>query len=270
MMKKIFPALIMVLVVVSGFVAKDSMRSVPNESFSTGEILKYKVRYGPIHAAEAVVDISPGLHRINDRPCYKATVYGKTNSSFDLFVKIRDTWQSYIDTAAILPQRSFRNIEEGNYRKRETVDFNHYNNTVFVEKKKKTKPKETATHKIPDNAHDIVSGFYYLRTVNYDGLKQGDKLNVKGFFDEEAFDMVVTYKGRETVNTKAGKIKAIKLVPDMPKNKLFDGENAITVYLSDDKNKIPVLIQAEMFVGSIKVELYEYKNLKHKVYLAQK
>lgn len=79
--------------------------------------------------------------------------------------------------------------------------------------------------------------------------------------------MQVTFKGREVVSTKAGDIRAIKLVPKLPDNKMFKGENAITVYLSDDKNKIPVLIQAEMVVGSVKVNLYEYKNLKHKTAL---
>ena len=69
------------------------------------------------------------------------------------------------------------------------------------------------------------------------------------------------------VSTKAGDIRAIKLVPRMPANKLFDGKDAITVYLSDDKNKIPVLIQAEMFVGTVSVNLYEYKNLQHKTAL---
>ena len=77
--------------------------------------------------------------------------------------------------------------------------------------------------------------------------------------------MEVTYKGRENGITKAGKIKAIKLVPKMPKNELFKGENAIAVYLSDDDNKVPVLIEAEMFFGSLKVDLYEFKNLKHKL-----
>jgi hypothetical protein len=240
------------------------MRTVSNESFSTGETLKYKVHYGPVTAAEAVIDISPTLHKVNNRACYRATVTGKTNSSFDLFIRIRDTWQSYIDTAAIVPQRSFRSIEEGSYRKRETVDFDHYQNTAFVEKKKKNRSKETEKYKVPDNVQDIVSGFYYLRTLNYNNMRIGDKINVTGFFDEENFNMQVTYKGREVVSTKAGDIKAIKLVPKMPDNKMFRGENAITVYLSDDRNKIPVLIQAEMFVGSVKVNLYEYSNLKHK------
>ncbi|MBX0333630.1 DUF3108 domain-containing protein [Pontibacter sp. HSC-14F20] len=263
-MKRILPILVLVLVVLSGFAAKESLRTIPNESFSAGELLKYKVHYGPITAAEAVIDIAPNLHRVNDRPTYKATVYGKTSSSFDLFIRIRDTWQSYIDTAAILPHRSFRNIEEGSYRKRETVDFNHFTNTAQVESKKKNRDKRESTHKIPSGAQDIVSGFYYLRTLDYDRFKPGDKFTIKGFFDEETFDMLVTYQGRETISTKAGSFKAIKLVPRMPKNKLFKGEDAITVYLSDDKNKIPVLISANMFVGSVKVDLYEHRNLKHK------
>ncbi|RIJ36834.1 DUF3108 domain-containing protein [Pontibacter oryzae] len=268
-MNKFIPPILILTLILVGFVSKESMRQLPNDSFGTGEVLKYKVHYGPITAAEAVIDISPSLHRVNNRPCYKATVTGKTNGSFDLFLRIRDTWQSYIDTAAIVPQRSFRNIEEGSYRKSETVDFDHYSNKAHVEKKKKSKNVEKKTYKVTDNVQDIVSGFYYLRTLNYDRMRVGDKTTVQGFFDEESFKMEVEYRGREVVNTKAGDIKAIKLVPRMPKNEMFDGENSITVYLSDDKNKIPVLIKAEMFVGSVKVNLYDYKNLKNELVLAR-
>lgn len=268
-MKKFSPVLLILALVIFGFATKDSMRQVPNESFGTGEVLKYKVHYGPITAAEAVIDIAPSLHRINDRLCYKATVYGRTNSFFDMTLRIRDTWQSYIDTAAIVPQRSFRNIEEGNYRKRETVDFDHYRNRAHMEKKKRSRDVERKSFKVADNVQDIVSGFYFLRTLDYDKMRVGDKTKVQGFFDEENFDMEVEYRGRETVSTKAGNIRAIKLVPRMPKNEMFDGENSITVYLSDDKNKIPVLIEAQMFVGSVKVNLYDYKNLKNKLIVAR-
>ncbi|HEY4650084.1 MAG TPA: DUF3108 domain-containing protein [Pontibacter sp.] len=264
-MKKLFPVILLLVIVLSAFATKDRMRTIRNESFSTGEVLKYKVRYGPIVAAEATIDISDNLHTINGRPTYRATVYGRTTNSFDLFIKVRDTWQSYIDTAAIVPHRFYRNIEEGSYRKKETVDFDHYSNTAAVKMKKKKDPEKNSTHKVTDNIQDIVSGFYYLRTLNYDNMRKGEKFNIKGFFDEEIFDMEVTYKGHETVNTRSGKMKAIKLVPKMPKNEMFKGENAIAVYLSDDDNKIPVLIEAEMFVGSLKVDLYDYKNLKHKL-----
>lgn len=264
-MKKFIPLILLFVITLSAYVTKDRMRTIRNESFSNGEILKYKVHYGLITAAEATIDVSKQLYTINGRPSYRATVYGRTTSSFDLFIKVRDTWQSYIDTAAIVPQRFYRSIEEGSYRKKETVDFNHYSNTAAVKMKKKKDAEKTSTHKVTDNVQDIVSGFYYLRTLNYDTMRKGEKLNIKGFFDEENFDMEVTYKGRETVETKAGNIRAIKLVPKMPENEMFKGENAITVYLSDDANKVPVLIEAEMFVGSLKVDLYEYKNLKHKL-----
>ncbi len=264
-MKKLFPIALLLVIVLSAFATKDRMRTIRNESFTKGEILKYKVHYGVITAAEATIDISKQLYVINGRPTYRATVYGRTTNSFDLFIRVRDTWQSYIDTAAIVPHRFYRNIEEGSYRKKETVDFNHYSNIAAVKMKKKKDAEKQSTHKITDNVQDIVSGFYYLRTMNYDKMRKGDKFTIKGFFDEENFDMEVTYKGHETVNTKAGKIKAIKLVPKMPENDLFKGENAISVYLSDDLNKVPVMIEASMFVGSLKVDLYEYKNLKHKL-----
>jgi len=250
------------------FQPSDTFRSVPNTSFARGEVLQYKVHYGVINAAEATIEVANDLHRINDRPCFKATVTGRTTGSFDIFLRIRDTWRTYIDTTSIMPQKFFRNIEENNYRRRETVDFNHFKDIAEVERHGKDKNKiKRGTYKVPDNVQDIVSGFYYLRTVNYDHRRIGEVIRLQGFFDEEVFSMDIIYKGRETVETKAGTIRAIRLVPKLPNNKLFKGENAISVYLSDDRNKIPVLIQAEMLVGSVKVDMYKYQGLKTRLNL---
>ena len=165
------------------------------------------------------------MHRVNDRPCYRATVTGRTTGSFDYFLRIRDTWRSYVDTASILPQRFYRSIEEKNYRKRETVDFDHLRDVADVESYKKDKnDMKRGSFKVPNNVQDIVSGFYYLRTINYDQRRPGEVIRVQGFFDEDVFSMDVTYKGREIVETKAGTIRAIRLVPKMPSNKLFKGE----------------------------------------------
>lgn len=246
--------------------ASEATRTVANTSFERGEVLQYKVHYGLINAAEATIEVDNEVHRINDRPCYKATVTGRTLGSFDFFLRIRDTWRSYIDTTSILPQRFFRNIEENNYRKRETVDFDHLRDVADVESHKKNKDQvKKGTFKVPNNVQDLVSGFYYLRTLNYDQRKIGEVIKVQGFFDEDVFNMDVIYKGHEVVETKAGTIRTIRLVPKMPSNKLFKGENAISVYLSDDRNKIPVLIQAEMFVGAVKVDMFKYKGLRNRL-----
>ncbi|SET79768.1 DUF3108 domain-containing protein [Hymenobacter actinosclerus] len=246
--------------------ADTASRLQGNMSFERGETLHYKVHYGLINAAEAVIELDNNVHRINDRPTYRATVTGRTTGSFDYFLRIRDTWRSYIDTASIQPQRFYRNIEENNYRKRETVDFDHQRGVAITESYKKDKNDvKRGTFKVPANVQDIVSGFYYLRTLNYDLRRPGEVIRVQGFFDEENLPMDVIYKGRETVSTKAGTIRAIRLVPKMPKNKLFKGENAVSVYLSDDQNKVPVLIQADMLVGAVKVDLYKYKGLRNRL-----
>ena len=240
----------------------DAARSIPQSSFGRGETIKYTVHYGLINGGEATVETAGSLERVNDRPCYKATVSGRTTGSFDFFLRIRDQWRAYIDTTSILPLRSQRDIAEKNYRKKETVNFDHFHDMAEVQDHSKDK---RTTVKVANNTLELVSGFYYLRTINFDRMRVGDVIKMPGFFDGDNFMLEVTYKGREVVETKAGDVRAFKLVPKMPNNKLFRGENAIAVYLSDDRNKIPVLFQAEMFVGTVKVDMVRYQGLKWKL-----
>ena len=249
--------------------AGEPVRLWPNSSFRQGETVRYKVHYGIINAGEALIETSGGLERVADRPCYRATVSGRTTGSFDYFLHVRDQWRSYIDTASILPLRSAREIEEGTYRKKEVVDFDQAHDLVNV-LQTHVEPHIHYTFKVADNVQELVSGFYFLRTLDYDHLKPGDVIRVGGFFDEVSSIIEVTYKGRELVETKAGFIHAFKLVPKLPKNRIFRGEEAIKVYFSDDKNKIPVLFQAELFVGAVKVDMYKYEGLKSKLNLVKR
>ena len=237
-------------------------RSIPQSSFGRGETLRYRVHYGFINAAEATVETSGRLERVNDRPCYQASVSGRTTGSFDYFLRVRDKWSSFIDTTSILPMRAIREIAEKSYRKKETVEFDHAHDVAEVLDHKKNR---RTTVKILNNAQDMVSGFYFLRTINFDRLKPGDVVKMPGFLEGDNYMLEVTFRGREITETKAGNIRTLKLTPKMPANKLFQGENAISVYLSDDKNKIPVLFKAEMFVGSIKVDMYRAEGLKSRL-----
>ncbi len=239
--------------------ANEAPRTVRNLSFGRGEKLKYKIHYGIINAAEGIIETSGELHRVNERPCYRVTVEGRTTGSFDFFLRIRDQWRSFIDTTAILPQKFERNIAENKYRKKETVWFNHATNTVTVDEQGE---KQRRTYSTADNVQDLVSGIFYTRTLDFSHRKIGESIRVEGFFDDESFDFTVTYQGKAKVDTKVGSFRCIRLVPKMPANKLFKGENAISVYLSDDAAKVPVLIQAEMFVGAVKLDLYEYQGVR--------
>jgi hypothetical protein len=241
-----------------GFVGNDSYRRVINQSFTTGEVLEYRVHYGIINAGEATIDVSPSLYKINNRVCYKVNVFGRTTGVFDWTLRIRDTWRSYIDTAAFVPQRFYINIQEGRYRKEETVYFDHTKHTVqSVEVNSDTKE-----FKIPPNVQDIVSGYYYLRTIDFDQLKEGTVINVDAFFDDEFYDFKIKYLGKEEIKTKFGKINTVVITPIMPTNSLFKGENPIRVWISDDTNKVPLKVEADMVVGAVAMDLKGYKGLR--------
>ncbi|MEQ8572852.1 MAG: DUF3108 domain-containing protein [Fulvivirga sp.] len=237
-------------------------RVIPNTSFFRGEVIDYKVHYGFVNAAEAQMVIHDDLHDINGRKCYKIDVHGQSIGMFDLFLRIRDNWGTYLDTASIIPQKAYRKIEEGKYRKHEIVDFDHENEEVRVHtyhfKKKEWKPIEKFD--VPKYAQDMVSGYYYLRTIDFKSVKENEIIKLKAFFDDEVYDFKIRFLGREEVKTKLGVIRSIVISPIMPENSLLDGENSIRVWISDDRNKVPLKVKAQMFVGSVEIDVQSYSQ----------
>lgn len=236
-------------------------RILQNDSFFKGEKMKFRLHYGFFNAGEAVFEVHPDLYRVNNRTCYKLTVFGKSTGAFDMMMHIRDTWGSYMDTSALISQRSYRDIEENNYKLKEYVNFFPLEGKAHVEKHRKGIHHED--YVVPNNVQDIISGFYFLRTINYHQLEKGEIVRVDAFFENEIYDFAVKYEGVENVKTKFGKIKAIKLTPIMPDNSLFEGKNAITCWLSDDENKMPLKVKAKMFVGAVEIDIEGFSGLKN-------
>ncbi len=252
--------LVLAFLSLCGFHVADSYRQVENESFGPGEVLEYRVHYGFINAGEGVVKVSNQLHKINNRPCYEVTATGKSVGAFDWVIKIRDTWRSYIDTSALVPHRFQTDIQEGKYRKTETVHFNHEGHTIRSEEKN----NDTKEFQMPANVQDIISGYCYMRVIDFNALHIGEVVPIPAFFDDHFYDFKVRYRGKEDVKTKYGTVRCIKITPVMPKNEMFDGESSIRVWITDDKNRIPVKVEADMFVGAIEMELKNFRGLKQK------
>ncbi len=259
---------ILLTVLVSLLMQKEEngYRYIRNESFYAGERLEYRVHLGFLSGAFATVEIGETIYTINDRPCFKINISGRTAGMIDLFYKVRDTWGSYVDTAAIVPQRFYRYIRENKYRKNEIVNFDHFKDSAEVARldKKTLRLKEKINFPITDNSQDLVSGAYYLRTMDLDKKSKGEVIKINGFFDDETFHMKVKYLGTETLKTKVGTFDTHVLAPVMPENKLFKGEGAIKLWLSKDKNKIPLKIKANMFVGAVEIDIKSYQNLRGK------
>lgn len=241
----------------SSFVVSDSYRYLPNHAFKAGEYFEYKVKYGFLNVGEATVDVSPQIYSVNNRPCYRVNIFGRTTGFTDLF-RIRNTYRSYLDTSAILPQKFLMDLQENNYRKEQTITFDHVANAAVREQN-----KERKNFKLPDNVHDVVSGYYFLRTIDFTKVRIGETVSSNMFFDDEIYNMRVKYNGKGVIRTKYGKINVIKLNPILPKNSMFDGENAIRIWVSDDKNRVPIKIEVDFSVGSATMELKNYKNTKY-------
>lgn len=240
---------------------------VPHDSFERGESLKFNVKFGIFSVGEAEMLIDQNTYKVNHRDCYKVDIYGKTSGMVDWVAKVDDHWGAYVDSAALIPHISYRNIKEGNYRKNEVVRFDHRVNLIEAKviDKKTGKFKEPNVYVAPDGVRDMLAGALYVRTVDFSTMKKGDRFTINGFFEDSFYDLELIYRGKEKVKTKAGKFNAIKLAPVVPDNELFDGEDSILAFVSDDENKMPLKIMAKMFIGHVSVELEDYANTRHKV-----
>jgi len=253
----------------SAFMPGDEViyKDIEYDTFGRGEQLDYKVNFGIFTVGNAQMIIDDKFYKINHRECYKVDVYGKTSGVVSWVAKVDDHWGAYVDSAALVPHISYRNIKENKYRKNEVVRFDHNANMIEakVKNKKTGEFKEPKLYVAPEDIRDMLAGYLYMRTVDFSAMKKNERFRVSGFFEDAFYELDVVFKGREKVKTKAGKFKAIKLVPVMPDNELFDGDDSIVVWISDDANKVPLKIQAEMFIGSAGVELAGYKNVKNEI-----
>lgn len=271
-MKVLLKSVVVILVASAFTMPRDSeFVALKNTSFGKGEVLSYRVNFGFFTVGKASTVIDNKVFMMNNRPSYKVDVFGETSGMVSWITKVNDQWGAYIDTAALVTHVSYRKIREGNYRKDEMVTYDHEKKQAEVKVlDKKTNVYGTPKYyQTPDNVRDMVAGFLYMRVIDFNKHQKGDTLSISGFFEDTAYNMKIIYAGKDKVNTKLGKIPCHKLVPVMPDNKLFDGENSVTCWISDDGNRIPVKIQAKMFIGSTGIELVGIKGLRNQLRVLQ-
>lgn len=262
-MKRILGSVLsLIFLGLSSLVAQEPESS---EAYTFGEELNFEVSYGWLNLADAKMQISKKAQDNNDKPHYKIDVYGKTKGAATIFGKVNDNWGTYIDMETLLPSISYRHIEEGKYRKHEMVYFDHHNKTATMElyDRENKRLKEKKEFDIPGQVQDLVSGFYFLRTQDLRNLKVGESVNIKGFFDKEIYNIKLIYEGTETLDTNLGKKQTYIFSPQLPKNKLFRGEFPVKVWVTKDQNKIPVKIKANLFIGSLNLDIVSAKGLKN-------
>lgn len=254
-MKKILLVLV-ILFSWKNLSAGDDFCGIKNTAFNNGEFISYNVFYNVagiyVNAGTATFTLSNTS--INNTPCFHVVGEGRTNSSYDWIFKVRDRYETFFDTGNLQPLRFIRNVDEGGYKKYENITFNQQTNTAIT---------TSGVFKVPNCVQDVLSSIYYARNIDFNKYKVGDKIPFSMFLDNEVYDLYIRYMGKEIVKTKYGKFRAIKFRPLLVKGTIFEGGEKMTVWVSDDPNHIPIRVESPIVVGTIKIDMMQYKNLRY-------
>lgn len=233
----------------------DELRRINHNAFKPGEVLKYSIRYGLIKAGKAELRVEEITSR-SKRPVYHVVGTGRTVGMAEWFFKTRDRYESFIDTEAMVPWEFIRDVNEGGHEIDRHLIFDHFAQTV-----KDLDAPQKGKFQLEEYAQDMISAFYYARSLDATKLKAGDEVDFNMFLDHEAFLFRLVILERTWVDTDLGKIRCIALRPKLQAGRIFKEEEGMTIYVSDDANKVPILIKSDLLVGSVKVELTGYESL---------
>ena len=236
-----------------------SVLSAQFDNINAGETISFRIHYGFITAGNAT--LSTTKTSFKGQPAFYVKGVGKTSGAAKAFFKVEDVYESYISEKKE-PLFYVRNVSEGSYTQHLQSTFNTNSNTlVLVDKKHTDRPAKTV--KVPNDVQDILSCFYYLRSV--DNLKVGSVLKMSVWIDDELFPFQLKVVGTEKVSTKFGKVNCLKIIPSVVSGRVFKDKEGVTMWVTNDQNKVPVLIKAELAVGSLKASIDSYTNVKYPI-----
>ncbi len=228
-----------------------------SQAFEDGEKLKFRLSYSNfLTAGFATMNVKKEIK--NGKDAFHITGKGKTTGMISWFFKVKDKYETHFFKDTNLPYYFKRKVNEGGYIKdKEIVFYQDENNALVIDNKRKTKKN----YETPGDVQDLLSALYYMRNQDISDFTIGKEIVLKIFMDEETIDMKLRFLGRETIKTTFGKIKAAKFRPIVQAGRVFKEKESVTVWVSDDENKIPLRIKASLSVGSLRADLYSYKGL---------
>lgn len=232
------------------------------EHINPGEQLKYRIHYGFINAGYATLDTSQA--NFKGVPHLYVKGYGYTTGAVKTFFKVEDHYESYINLTTGLPSYYVRNIQEGGYKQHLTATFNHENQSLILTNKK-TPENHPKIIKTTPGIQDMLSAFYYLRNLPKNELKVGNVKHITIWIDDEMFSFQIKIAGIETISTKFGKISALKIHPLVKDGRIFKSKESVTLWVSNDQNRIPLAIKAQLAVGSLRADIEHFWNLKYRI-----
>lgn len=248
--------LLLVMVVLFSAFAQAQKRT---ETYKDGEWLKFRVHYGFITGGYATINVEDKM--LNGKKVHHIQGFGETTGIVGFTFGVEDYYESWVDVDTDLPYKFLRKIDEGGHTKNKIITFDQDSNRAHVLDLKHKEEKTIATE---PKIQDLVSAMYYLRNnLDTNSLKEGDETKLTMFFDGENYPFKMRFIGRDTIDTKFGKMKTMVFRPLVQSGRVFKEKESLTIWISDDRNKIPLRIKASLAVGSLKADLDAFKGLRN-------
>jgi len=230
---------------------------IRNTAFLPGEVLTYKVYYslaGMSVACAGEASFTTTQERFNGKDVYHVIGEGHTYPFYDKFFRVRDKYESYIDTANLQPYKFIRDVDEGGYKTYENVTFLKATNTAITTQ---------GVFKVPTCIQDVLSAIFYARNINFNHYKPNDTIPFDMFLDRQVYHLYIRYLGKEKIRTRYARFRAIKFRPLLVKGTMFEGGEKMTVWVSDDPNRIALRIESPITVGKVQVDMSMYRHLRY-------
>ncbi|MDP3314370.1 DUF3108 domain-containing protein [Lutibacter sp.] len=259
-MKKYF-VILFTLLLSLGLFAQPSkgMKTITNHAFKHGEWLKFRMSYSNfLNAGYSTIQVSE--LKTNGRDAFHIAGIGKSTGLVSLFFTVKNDYQTYMYKETLQPYKFIRKINEGGYTKDLEILFDYETKQATV---KDFKHNKIDRYPIGTNIQDMMSALYFLRNQDMSSLKVNDQIDLKMFIDDEVVSFKLHFLGKEVIRTKFGKIRALKFRPLVQTGRVFKEQESLTIWVSDDDNKIPLQIKASLAVGSLRADLDEFKGLAH-------
>lgn len=241
---------------------------IVNQAFKSGEYLNYKIYYNwtMIWLSAGEVSFTTTLEEIKDKKVYHFYGKGETYPKYDWIYKVRDVYESYSDTLTLKPIRFKRKVHEGKYFAQDDYIFSNHNKKIYTAELRDEKPLKMDSINLASCTNDVLSAIYYSRNLDFSSYKINDTIPITFVLDGKIYPSYMRYAGKEVIETEVlGKIRCIKFCPMLIEGTIFKAGEEMTVWATDDKNKIPVYVETPITVGYVKVKLVEFKNLRNKI-----
>ena len=239
---------------------------IDTKAFAPGEVITYKAYYNWsfIWLTAGEVEFKVMSKKYEGRDVYHLYSYGASYKSYDWIFKLREKYQAYVDTETLMPLWYERDVYEGGYTAFEDYKFDYRNNLIHTYVQKGSNPGVDGSLPLTPCLFDIITAVYYFRSVDFNKYKPGDKIPLNMILDSESYNLSMRYLGKEEVKTRdKKKYKCLKFAIQLVEGTVFKGDEDAIIWVTDDANKVPVIVEAQILVGSVKAILNEAKGLKH-------